>query len=81
MKKNKNIPLLHGDYPKFCNDKFYQNFDDPLRAYENLPFLYRLYSQYEKQHFESISFPSSEIDHINYAWMDANNQSYLRPGN
>jgi hypothetical protein len=73
MKKNKNIPLLHGNYPKYCNDKFYQNFDNPLGAYSNLPSLYRLYSKYKNKRFESVSFPSSEIDYINYALMDANN--------
>lgn len=47
-------------FPKFPADDFYKQFDDPLRAFWNLPGLYNFY-------LENPCNERSEIDHINYA--------------
>ena len=47
-------------FPKNINDPFYQQFDDPHRAYSNLPALYSAYlvEPCDKRH---------DLDHVTYA--------------
>jgi len=47
-------------FPVYPNDEFYKQFDDPLRAFSNLPALYSAYlvDPCDKRH---------ECDHITYA--------------
>lgn len=48
-------------FPVNINDPFYKKFDDPRRAYNNLPALYAYFLEHPSD--EEISV----IDHVNYA--------------
>lgn len=50
-------------FPTNPSDPFYRKFDDPLRAYSNLPGLYKFYLENP-----DTPRPNDSIDHINYAW-------------
>lgn len=50
-------------FPDYPNDPFYQQFDDPLRAYNNLPSLYNFYLIYPDDRYNE----PSQLDHILYA--------------
>jgi hypothetical protein len=47
-------------FPKFCNDPFYKQFDNPLAAYSNIFGLYKFY-------IENPCHEVCELDHVNYA--------------
>lgn len=49
-------------------DKFYQQFDDPDRAFNNLPALVKLYTSNP-----NLPFPNSDSSHIDFAWKVAHN--------
>lgn len=50
-------------FPDKPNDPFYQQFDDPLRAYSNLPGLYKYYRRYPDNRYNE----KDQMDHVLYA--------------
>lgn len=51
------------DFPQEPNHEFYKQFDDPQRAYSNLPALVKYYRENP-----DIPRPEGELDHIPHAW-------------
>ncbi len=58
-------------FPNRPNDPFYRQFDDPLRAYNNLPGLYRYYLTHPDKRLNE----PNQMDYVLYA----RRLAYIRP--